>query len=39
MAGERWRTTTEETAKQYQKYREEAKKQAEEARQQAEHNR
>lgn len=39
MAGERWRTTTEETAKQYQKYREEAKKQAEEARQQAERNR
>jgi hypothetical protein len=39
MAGERWRTTTEETAKQYQKYREEAKKQAEEARQRAEQNR
>jgi hypothetical protein len=37
--GERWRTTTEETAKQYQKYLEEAKKQAEEARQKAEQNR
>ena len=34
-----WRTTTEETAKQYEKYIEEAKKQAEEARQKAEQNR
>jgi uncharacterized membrane protein len=39
MAGERWRTTTGETAKEYQKYLEEAKKQAEEARHQADQNR
>jgi hypothetical protein len=37
--GDRWKTTTEETAKQYQQYLEEAKKQSEEARQKAEQNR